>query len=384
MSGKERDNSAKFVYEGFATPNGTFVPDDLFDVLAPRLTEAELRVLLYIIRRTFGFGKNADAISLRQLTDGITARDGRILDLGTGMSRKGVIGGIKGLQQKGIIEVHKQKDQRGDSEINVYNLRFREGVVTLSNYPGYLKSLPLVTSGNPQESALQESVEQQPADTDLTPPGQAVVAFKAERKAGRPTGEQANELYETLKDLGVHHHTASKLLRSYDLDYIATMCTYLSDRLTKGWVPHESVAAWLVAAIKGKYSLPAGYLTPAERAMQQKQESERAQQRQAEAAAAEQQWTAEARRQREGRLLALGIEQNVDKIWQKTQDHLRQQGEWSITMALAYLKHIEQGLAVIVAPESVRRRLLDQLPVIATALGEVTGQTVEVVVQRLQ
>ena len=170
LPGKRSVRSEDFYFEGFTTPNGTFVPDDVFDVLAPRLTEAELRVLLYIVRRTFGFGKTADAISLKQLTDGIRARDGRILDSGTGMSRKGVIGGVKGLLTKGVITVRKHLDDRGENEINVYRLRFREeGVVTKGNYPSNPGTppgsnpgtLPPVTQGYLQESASQESVSQE-------------------------------------------------------------------------------------------------------------------------------------------------------------------------------------------------------------------------------
>ncbi|MEI6502954.1 MAG: replication protein, partial [Armatimonadota bacterium] len=162
MPAKRHLDDQQFHFEGFSTPNGTFVPDDLFDLLAPRLTEAELRVILYIIRRTFGFGKNSDAISLKQLTEGITTRDGRILDYGTGMSRKGVIAGIKGLLDKGIIKVDKREDERGENHINTYTLRFRDGVVTLGNYRSNPNTLPVVTGGYPQESVLQEPVKQQP------------------------------------------------------------------------------------------------------------------------------------------------------------------------------------------------------------------------------
>src|SRR6266508_5047024 len=90
-----------FQFDGFSAPNGTFVPDDVFDVLMPELSEAELRVLLYVIRRTFGFKKNSDTISINQLIGGIKTRDGRVLDRGTGMSRQGVMRGVKGLLEKG-------------------------------------------------------------------------------------------------------------------------------------------------------------------------------------------------------------------------------------------------------------------------------------------
>ncbi len=154
-----------FFYTGFLSPNTTPVPDDVFDVIAPELTEAELRVLLYVVRRTFGFNRERDAISLSQMVDGITTRDGRVLDRGTGMSRRGVMGGCAGLIEKGIITVEKRLAEQGDNEINIYSLRFREerdgriirGVGNKVPY-GRERSAPGV--GNevaPQETVIQET-----------------------------------------------------------------------------------------------------------------------------------------------------------------------------------------------------------------------------------
>ncbi len=53
----------------------TRVPDEFFRLL-PQLGEAELKVLLYIIRRTYGFGKDRDAISYDQFLRGIRTRAG--------------------------------------------------------------------------------------------------------------------------------------------------------------------------------------------------------------------------------------------------------------------------------------------------------------------
>ena len=65
-------------FAGFQSPNYTPVPDELFDELLPDLGEAELRVPLYIVRRTFGFKKDSDSISLSQMIGGITTRDRRL------------------------------------------------------------------------------------------------------------------------------------------------------------------------------------------------------------------------------------------------------------------------------------------------------------------
>lgn len=126
----------KFYYGGFARPTTTPVPDDIFDVIAPELTEAELRVLLYIVRRTFGFKKDGDSISLSQMVKGIVARDGRGLDRGTGLSRQGVINGITGLLEKGVIQVAGAVGDDGAHEVNTYSLRFSEGVANEVDYSG--------------------------------------------------------------------------------------------------------------------------------------------------------------------------------------------------------------------------------------------------------
>lgn len=44
-------------FPGFLKPNYTQVPDVILDELMANLTGAELKVLLYIVRRTSGFQK---------------------------------------------------------------------------------------------------------------------------------------------------------------------------------------------------------------------------------------------------------------------------------------------------------------------------------------
>lgn len=117
-----------FYFEGFTSPNGTYVPDVVFDELAPLLSEAELRVLLYIIRRTFGFKKNADDISLKQMTEGITTREGRVLDRGTGLSKAGNARGIRGLVEKQIVVAKRNRSVVSGDQATTYTLRYKNTV----------------------------------------------------------------------------------------------------------------------------------------------------------------------------------------------------------------------------------------------------------------
>lgn len=96
-----RDENGQFI--GFASPRYTQVPDELFDDLLPDLTGAELKVLMYVIRRTFGFKRDSDHISLSQMVQGITRKDGSVLDRGTGLTKESVIRAARTLVDKGIL-----------------------------------------------------------------------------------------------------------------------------------------------------------------------------------------------------------------------------------------------------------------------------------------
>ncbi len=90
-------------FRGFRSPIYTPVPDELFDELLVELSGAELKALLYIVRRTFGFKRDSDNISLSQMLQGIRTRDGRVLDRGVGLSKKTLLLALRSLEDRGII-----------------------------------------------------------------------------------------------------------------------------------------------------------------------------------------------------------------------------------------------------------------------------------------
>ena len=119
---------------GFLKPTTTPTPDELFDVWLSSLTGSELKVLLYIIRRTFGFGKDVEAISLSQIMKGRQNENGEVLDLGTGLSRKSAYQAVQNLEQKELIEVGRALAGDGINEINTYSLAFKGGVGSKVTY----------------------------------------------------------------------------------------------------------------------------------------------------------------------------------------------------------------------------------------------------------
>ena len=154
---------SEFRFRGFTRPTYTMVPDQIFDELLPHLREAELKALLYIIRRTFGFKKESDAISFSQFLNGITTKEGRVLDKGCGLSnRTSLSKALQSLEAKRIIETLKRRDEQGDKETTVYRLCFVDNeVVREVYYPSTVRVPPVVREPYLQETVLQETVLQE-------------------------------------------------------------------------------------------------------------------------------------------------------------------------------------------------------------------------------
>ena len=116
---------APFFFEGIESPNGTIFPDALLDQVMPFLTPTEWKVCSYIVRRTFGWKKASDRISLEQICHGIIRRDGSRLDSGTQLDRKTAIKALRGLEAKGVIVAQRNYSDARGFEATTYGLRFR-------------------------------------------------------------------------------------------------------------------------------------------------------------------------------------------------------------------------------------------------------------------
>jgi len=80
----------------YEQPNYTQTPNAFFDEHLPDMGFAELKVVCFAMRKTFGWHKENDRISLSQFVDG------------TGLSKRGVIDGIEAAIRRGVM--HRKKD----------------------------------------------------------------------------------------------------------------------------------------------------------------------------------------------------------------------------------------------------------------------------------
>jgi hypothetical protein len=155
-------------FKGYSKPNYTPVPDELFDEQLPDLSGAELKVLLYIIRRTFGFKKERDNISLHQLLHGITTKADIVLDRGTGLSKKTLLETIKHLIAKNLIISERRRSKEKGDEPTTYRLNMLGEATENNTTPRGVKSTPgggVKSTPHPsdknyttQETVIQETV----------------------------------------------------------------------------------------------------------------------------------------------------------------------------------------------------------------------------------
>lgn len=282
-----RQPDKTFHFEGFSLQRYTQIPNTFFTQVVQNLSHAEVRVLLYIFYRTFGWNKDRDAISVKQMIEGIKARDGRVLDEGTGLARSSVQVAIKGLVEKGIIEVHKAISPDGDNEVNVYRLRFKEK----NGYDGGARKSghgsPTIDMGVARESGPHVNrshkidLQQQPPGHTVSATSRAEVVVASTLRDKNDEGNADATLVNDLIGLNVTTKVAHQLVKEYPSSVIVEQIAALPFRQTA-----KEPAAVLVQAIKEGWALPQSYREAERRTEGQHQaEDERAAARHAKDAA---------------------------------------------------------------------------------------------------
>jgi DNA-binding MarR family transcriptional regulator len=111
-------------FDGFDRRQGIPVPNRLFDELMLDLKVAELRLLLYLHRKTFELGSETVQLSFDELKRGQRAEDGSRIDKGTRLSKMALASAIKSLEERGLITVERRCSPRNGYESNVYRVNW--------------------------------------------------------------------------------------------------------------------------------------------------------------------------------------------------------------------------------------------------------------------
>ena len=102
-------------FEGFDNPkqNWSRIPHQLIDALPIITSEAEMKVILYVLRHTWGFGDQRKTISIDEFCNGRKRRDGNRFDSGVGLSENAVKDGLKRAIEHGFLTIEIDKRDLG-------------------------------------------------------------------------------------------------------------------------------------------------------------------------------------------------------------------------------------------------------------------------------
>jgi phage replication O-like protein O len=187
-------------------------PNDLVDHWLPLLSEAELRVLLVVIRKTFGWQKTRDRISLSQMTHL------------TGMTRSGITGGVDGLIEKGIIKkevIGENGAQESYYELIVHEPDSNKSDQSSKKTPPSLHSRP-VYKEDPQKTAPNTINKK---TTYRAPSAALAIPSPRSSKDVRCSSSWETQIRDVLKEEEVPDNSISAILRlkpSPTLDDIQT------------------------------------------------------------------------------------------------------------------------------------------------------------------
>jgi phage replication O-like protein O len=350
------DNQATF--PGFQFPNTTQIPNEVFDTLMPNLSGGELKVLLYICRRTFGFRKDSDSISLTQISRGITTKAGRVLDHGTGLCKRHVINALKTLEKKNIIIITRTVDETGLNEVNTYAL----------NMPA---------TGHEGETTVHHGVVQPGSPRVVNESALGVVNCNAPTKQREQKKEEQKKEYDdvvahNLANFGMTTSAVTALMQHYPAPYIKEKLRMAQELVAAGsTLVTKNPVGWLRRAIEEDYKPPRNTGRPTPSSGTKSQENKRVPEEQ----------------KREQNIITSPVElpqpdSQTELIWQKTVEQLKEvlpRSEAETRLTGTTLLNVTDTKATIFAPTPtaqvwLERRLYQQ---IRCALQGVIGTDVD-------
>ena len=241
-----KNNKNTFI--GFTIPNYTLVPDEVFDFLLSLLTGSEIKTLLYITRRTFGYSKESENISLKRMLKGYIDKDRNIIDNGVGLTKPSLLKTLRSLYKKKIIIKEKRfSKEKGDEPTN-YRLNFKIEPWSKKYLLRGQKNISSVV--NKITSPVVEKIPPHIKNIHIKNIQQHVDVISKNRK---------EETLKNLLVLNIDRKISKSLLNKYGYKKINTYINYLNYKLDKGFKPKDSIAAFLVDSIVNSYILPENF-----------------------------------------------------------------------------------------------------------------------------
>jgi len=179
---------------GYDGPNYTQTPNLFLDDHLPKMGCAETKVVLAVIRQTFGWHKQQDRISISQF------------ESLTGLSRQGVVNGIEDALERGIIQRHSSGNGY------VYSLVVNEvdhqgeGVVNDVDQGSQRSRPKVVNEVDPQKKGKETNQKKESAPAHEDP-----VDVLKELWGVHPTNYQKDRIRQVVDDVDTWQDVLDKL-----------------------------------------------------------------------------------------------------------------------------------------------------------------------------
>jgi replication protein O len=206
-------------------PNYTQIPNIIFDHWMNHLDSSTFKLLLFICRKTLGWHKNKDCLSLKKLEEG------------THLSKTTITRCIRELESFGLIKKELHKNKYGDQDPNTYELIINEEVV--QNLDNPVQNLDNGGSPEFRQGVVQnldtqkKDIQKKDKSNDLSIAHGTYVKFTEEQYASlcNTNGkEKTDEIIQSIND-----HCVNNRPNGYK-DYVAAFRTFLKNYKAGGKV----------------------------------------------------------------------------------------------------------------------------------------------------
>lgn len=250
------DQSNTFEFDGFGIPESNYfkMPNIWTDITADINNLAELKVVEYILKHTWGYQEydSKKRITTDEFIAGRKARDGSRLDKGTGLSAPSVRSGLKKAVLHGLIE--EEVDDRDKARIKkYYALRMRRNTQPPSKSEGkHLSSdgknfTPRRKNDSNRGKESYHRTEKESLETNRQ---------KETKDNNSLKTDDETDVVVALSAKGIAIEVAQQLAATYARDYIQEKIAYLDHRLETNSQAIASPSGWLIRAIYDDYQMP--------------------------------------------------------------------------------------------------------------------------------
>ena len=256
-------------FEGFSLPQYTQTPNVIIDFIMPDVSGNEFKVLMYIARRTLGFHKTSDAISINQLVNGITTRRGEILNKGTGLSQATVKRVLNSLEEQGYITRTRISDEKRGHQPTKYTLKFKDTPLAQNEPRGVAQNeLRGLAQNEPykrndiQKKQQQKKRNETKKEKNLKEANASVVVVDLLKNQKIGSNQIQGLIKSAGEQVGRRHNAGEGELTLEN--YIEEKINYRDYEISARPQNVRNKTAWLISAIKQDFEKPEGYQSEAE------------------------------------------------------------------------------------------------------------------------